>query len=200
MSILPLDVLIEVFAHLQDPESLQSCTKVSSLFREASCLENTWEGLYKSCYFHCNEQLEQERKLRHQTSWRMLFLERRSIDKHALALLERVVNERVDRYSAARPLYHLGFDVWDILQTKGNCRIPPILATSTHEGHAMSHAMTYNYWAKQFLQGISRAYTVRQWGQVNTSNDITRYVDTYSTISCFRGNSPSLVTLFMFTS
>lgn len=197
---LPLDVLIHILDQLPSYRNTDSSidvlvnfSQVNSLFREASSLSTIWESHYRTRYSHCELEAEAQRKEQTHNDWRVMYYNRRSLDKAAILLLNEMVHNRSTRYELAKTLSRYGFDVWDALELESKHLLPNFLREDTGDLQtgASPSSLTLTFWAKSMMQAISREYAFRLWDRVRLSeSNFSQYVESYSAVSCFLGQSP----------
>ncbi|KAG7099605.1 hypothetical protein E1B28_001433 [Marasmius oreades] len=191
---LPLDCLIHIFSQLspsrsQDGEicvrTLARCSQVDTALRQASSVAAIWEPHYRTRYEQCNEVKDAERVKVYNDNFKLMFVERRRLDKIALTLMDKIVDSRQGRTEHAREVVKMGLDVWDALKLEAEALKGPLRTSS--DGSIPKPNATRSFWLHAILEEIARGYGVRLWRQM-VHNEVS-YVDGYSSISCFFGKT-----------
>ncbi|KAF8973523.1 hypothetical protein BDZ97DRAFT_374995 [Flammula alnicola] len=202
---LPLDVLIIILNLVPISRercdigalTLVSCLRVSSTFREAASLPSLWKPHYQIRYEHWDEEREKTRTDAVENNWRLMYAQRREIDRAALQLLDSIVSTRVGRQAVATSLVRQAMDVWDVLELECTCPIPQPFAGDGHldslEGQRIpDHAITRRYWAKYLLDTVARGHGVSIWRRFRLTSPPSEqpsFEETMSSLSTFFGVS-----------
>ncbi|KAJ7040436.1 YccV-like-domain-containing protein [Mycena alexandri] len=195
---LPLDLYIAILeqvpAHRTESGvlTLVNCLRTSTQLREAALVGSLWESHYKIRYLRGSGESEGRQlhssESQAQRNWYLLYTARRRKDRLGLELLDQMVAQRQGRYSAAKKLAAMSFDIWDALDIE--CMRPvPILDGSTVS--AAPYALTRRFWADAVLSTISKRFAIMQWGllgngEINDGN-FPSFVDAFLLLSCFFG-------------
>jgi len=199
---LPLDVFVHIINQIpasrdsrgdSNVKILANCLQANSVLREAAILSSIWEPHYRTRYLHCSDAEESRRRKLCRGDWRLMYAERRRLDRIAVQLLDQMVNQRVGRYDHAKSLTEMSFDIWDVLELEAQCLFPEIFRerSSDNEVVVQPHATTRRFWAESMLQVIARTYAVRLWGRlVAPDSGFVSFEETLSALSCFFGKTP----------
>ncbi len=203
---LPLDILISILEHLpashaaNGEESILvfiAFLEASSLLREAAKISTLWQPHYSARYHHCNDYEDSQRRSETKGDWRLLYAARRRIDRKALSLLDRIVQQRNGQLDHVAALCSMSFDVWDVLEIEASQPVPPLLRAFYNDPSDASsvapHAITRRYWARTILESIARIYAVNLWDRQQRGDLSVTFVDSFSALSCFSGFSPKYV-------
>ncbi|KAL0068685.1 hypothetical protein AAF712_004401 [Marasmius tenuissimus] len=191
---LPLDCIVHILSQLsslgtEDEEvaaqTLARCSQVNSTFREASSGGTLWEPHYRARYQHCIEDRETERKSIYGDNYKVLYAERRKLDKTALAIMDRIVEDRRGRTERATEIVRLGLDVWDALRLEAESLEGPLSVHS--DGSEPEATATRHYWTRAIMEEITRGYGVQVWRRMR-QNEIS-FVEGYNSMSCFFGKT-----------
>ncbi|KAL0579456.1 hypothetical protein V5O48_002562 [Marasmius crinis-equi] len=199
---LPLDCLIHILAQLPPSRSqdgdisvktLAKCAQVDSTFRQATLGAPLWEPHYRARYRHYDEANEAKRKGIYGDEYRQLYAERRKLDRVALSLMDKIVEDRRVRTECATEIVRLRLDILDALQSEAQNLEGPLPILSC--GAIPKPETTRYFWVKAIMEEITRGYGVRLWGRI-VRNEIS-YVEGYLSMSCFFGKTYYEVRLYM---
>ncbi|KAK1232412.1 hypothetical protein PQX77_004442 [Marasmius sp. AFHP31] len=191
---LPLDCIVHILSQLSSfgtedgeeaAQTLARCAQVNSTFREASSGGTVWEPHYRARYQHCIEDRETERKSICGDNHRVLYAERRKLDKTALAIMDKIVEDRRGRTERATEIVRLGLDVWDALQFEAESLEGPLPVHS--DGSEPEATATRHYWTRAIMEEITRGYGVRVWKRMKLSQ--VSFLEGYTSLSCFFGKT-----------
>ncbi|TCD62405.1 hypothetical protein EIP91_006933 [Steccherinum ochraceum] len=126
-SLLAPDVYLEILKHLPASrnddsavKTLVSCLQANSRVRSAALYGPLWKPHYLARYTHRIEENEKSRLERTRGNWRLMFFERRALDRKALLLADEIRllagNSELRRDKAKEFTTSLSFDVWDALR------------------------------------------------------------------------------------
>ncbi|KAF8899011.1 hypothetical protein BD779DRAFT_1666757 [Infundibulicybe gibba] len=199
---LPLDILIRILCQLapsaknDSVETLVAFLRTSVLFREAASFSPVWKSHYQKRYMHCVTANENERIKRLNSNWRMMYAERRRLDRSALEILESMVTEPDVECDYGKALVGMSFDIWDTLRLEAQAPVPPIFSNGEEgeegsDGPVKPHAITRRFCATSVLEAISKGFAVALWGQFSLGNTaVVTFEDSHTALSCFFGESP----------
>ncbi|KAJ8084436.1 hypothetical protein PM082_003206 [Marasmius tenuissimus] len=191
---LPLDCIVHILSQLASFETedgevaaqtLARCSQVNSIFREASSGGTLWEPHYRARYQHCIEDRETERKSIYGDNYKVLYAERRKLDKTALAIMDRIVEDRRGRTERATEIVRLGLDVWDALRLEAESLEGSLSVHS--DGSEPEATATRHYWTRAIMEEITRGYGVQVWRRMR-QNEVS-FVEGYTSMSCFFGKT-----------
>jgi F-box protein 21 len=175
---LPLDIYVHIFNQLpvsvdgdeSSTKILSNCCQTNSQVRGAAILPSIWEPHYSARYTHADTQRELARKEKHNSDWRMMFYDRRRLDRLAVKLLDEVIEEKSGRTSRTRELCSLSHDVWNALDFEARCAVPEIFRTHDRDdekaGVPASYPLTRRYWAKKIQGVIVRHRAIGLWANL----------------------------------
>ena len=177
---LPVDLYLEILKFLpegrEDDTSVQtlvSCLRTSTLVRAAALSPLVWEHHYHARYTHCIAENEKQRRERTSGDWRLLYFERRRIDRDALKLVDEIrLGVGRGRQEHARTFATtLSFDVWDALKLESQIPIPPCFREEGQEQHNGDQswdeqALPRRFWADALLGVIARYEAVGLWAKM----------------------------------
>ena len=203
MNQLPLDVLINILSHVSPGRdrrdigglTLQNCLAVSYIFREAASLSLLWKPHYQIRYRYSDAYRERARSEAVEGIWRLMYAQRREIDRAALLALDGIVATGVGLQVALTNLVRQSLDVWDVLELESTCPIPAEFAqTSADLGgytgeDVPQHAICRRYWAKNIRDTIARGYGVRIWRRFKLDFEAPSFESMMSSMSTFFGIS-----------
>ncbi|THH02586.1 hypothetical protein EW026_g306 [Hermanssonia centrifuga] len=203
---LPVEIYIEILKVLptskSDPaeHTLLSCLQASSVTRTAALCSVCWKTPYDVRYTHCVCENEKKRKEASGGDWRLMYIERRRLDRRALRLLDEIREERSGRHERVRCFTQYSFDVWDALKLESELNVPNYFG-GLSEGplpvNVPADALPRRYWAQAVLGVISRHSTLKRLAQVFTSPEgkNTSFEEALGALSSFFDVSPKEVTL-----
>lgn len=178
-----------------------NCLLACSPLRSAALAPAVWKGLYRARYTHGVPEREKQRRDEAGNDWRVLYAQRRRIDREALSLLDSIRKERVGRHQHARTLVReYSFDVWDALRQESLLPTP-----NWYQGTGASedtdvrvsvpdYALPRRYWARTVLGVIARHYVLGQWTKLVTPRrDEVDFIQAMSGLSAFFEVSPTEV-------
>ncbi len=201
---LPLQIYIEILKVLptskSDPaeHTLLSYLQASSVTRTAALCSVCWKTPYDVRYTHCVCENEKKRKEASGGDWRLMYIERRRLDRRALRLLDEIREERSGRHERVRCFTQYPFDVWDALKLESELNVPNHFG-GLSEGplpvNVPADALPRRYWAQAVLGVISRHSTLKRLAQVFTSPEgkNTSFEEALGALSSFFDVSPKEV-------
>lgn len=193
---LPFDLYVHILEQLtpltdsaESVSTLVSCLATSSSFRAAASVSGLWEPHYHARYTICDVAKEQSRKQSTGGDWRLMYLERRRIDRETLDILSKMVMERGDgRLERAREVNSMfSFDAWNVLEIAASYPLPEIFnEPGVQERRPVpSHAVPMRFWAQMLLGTIARSHAVSTWGNLK-SNDTPKALElSFACVSSF---------------
>ncbi|KAJ3725569.1 Hemimethylated DNA-binding protein YccV like-domain-containing protein [Lentinula guzmanii] len=205
---LPLDVLVHILYQLppsrdRDGEiavkTIVQCSFASVLFRQAAAIPSIWQQHYQVRYLHANEPHEDQRKARTGGHWKLMYAERRTIDKEVLKHLDSIVMKRVGRYEHANALTKYLFDAWDVLEIEKGMVSPGEYMKICTLGESHTLLSTKAYWASALLTSIGQTYVVGLWSSLRLGGQSVSFVPAFSSISCFFGKHPDEISSMLTT-
>ncbi|GJE85809.1 YccV-like-domain-containing protein [Phanerochaete sordida] len=170
-------ILSEIPSSKEDPseQTLFHCLRANSVLRAAALAPQVWKTPYLVRYMHADEQRERQRRTAVAGDWRKLFVQRRTLDYHALRALDTIRNERVGRHTAASTIVKdYGFDVWDAFREESSLPVPAWCHDQPPEDTAVQpprDALPRRYWAQVMLGVISRHSVIGMWSRVAQVGD-----------------------------
>ncbi|KAH8099352.1 hypothetical protein BXZ70DRAFT_1009164 [Cristinia sonorae] len=198
--LLPIDVYLEILKFLPASKddstsikTLASCLQANSSVRAAALSPLAWEHHYRIYYTHCVQANEAERKERTACDWRLMFAERRRLDRRALKLADEIrLHPPAERHEKAREIAKMSYDVWDVLRMEENLR-DPLYFKSAGDSDAEEHCqdeivdvLPRKFWAKAILGIIARRESIPIWRRIFDPPPDARpvsFVETLSTLS-----------------
>lgn len=155
------------------------CLLANSVLSAAASASIVWRAPYRSRYTHCVEENEQKRRDTLGGDWRLMYLERRRLDREALELLAEIRKERSGRHEKARVFTQtLSFDVWDALRLESQLEIPGWFTDAPTPADTIvkpvRDALPRRYWAQTVLGTIARHEVMGLWARAFTNpTDVT---------------------------
>ncbi|KII94085.1 hypothetical protein PLICRDRAFT_171762 [Plicaturopsis crispa FD-325 SS-3] len=208
---IPYDIYVHILAQLQPCRSrddlaaktILHCTEANSNLRSAATLPVLWESHYRTRYIHCDPRREAARREASGGDWRLMYVERRRIDKQVLDILDATVEESTGRHDHARKLtQEFAYDAWDSLELESQCRLPDNFRDSDDSEDPVPdetiapHAVTRRFWAKAMLGLITRHNAIGVWSNLMPAEGASpaqaevSLEDAFSGLSAFFGVSP----------
>jgi F-box protein 21 len=122
-------------------------------------------------------------------NWRLMYCERRRIDRSALELLRDITLFRTNRNDKAVILTTMGPDVWDVLDIERTF-LPSIRSPSPE----LPYALTQHFWAQRILETMARRETIDVWATLLPDADVATddrasFEQTMLGLSSFLGHS-----------
>jgi F-box protein 21 len=197
-NLLHLDIYVHILNQLEVSRTtdesvkvLANCLQTSSTLREAAILSSIWKPHYNSRYRYCDAEREARRKEDNCGDWRLMYAERRRLDRCVLCLTDEIVHERIGRGERAKLLNSAyGFDAWDVLELEARRPVPDPFQEHDENVTAPPQTITRRFWAKQVLGVIARHHALSLWGRLINSrdNDALSFEDSISALSSFFGH------------
>ncbi|OCH94687.1 hypothetical protein OBBRIDRAFT_788940 [Obba rivulosa] len=201
---LPVEIYTHILTFLPPTDAgltaLISCLSANSALCAAAQTTALWEPFYRARYTECVEERETARRAAHGGDWRLLYRERRRLDRAALRLLDETRVELAGRHrNASRFAKEFSFDVWDALELEAHLPPPPIFrpqpqgGSDEAAGDDVPHALPRRYWA-QIMQGvIARHYALGRLVRVCRGDDSIDFEEALACLSAFYDKSPKSV-------
>ena len=177
---------------------LSNCCQANSQIREAALLSSIWEPHYRARYTFSVSEREFARKEKYGDDWRLMFYDRRRLDRLAVTLLDGIIEKRSDRTSRARKLCMLSLDIWNALDCETQCAVPEIFRKHSDRTVAdtpATYALTRRYWAKEMQGVIARHNSIGLWAHLRLQDpdNVLSFEEVLAGISTFFGHEPSQV-------
>ncbi|TCD62407.1 hypothetical protein EIP91_006935 [Steccherinum ochraceum] len=174
---LPSDIYLEILkvlpASREDESSIKtlvSCLSTNSIVRTAALSPLVWVHHYRARYIHSIDINEVERKLRTSGDWRLLYIERRWLDRRALLLADEIRMNATGRHEKAREFAReLSLDVFDALRLESRLPLPSCLEKEGEDiqpDRADEDILPRRFWAQSILGMIARYEATDVWERV----------------------------------
>ncbi|KAI0079618.1 hypothetical protein K474DRAFT_1658979 [Panus rudis PR-1116 ss-1] len=178
---LPVELFVEILGHLPVCDDDSSIKTLSNAFlansqtRTAASTSLLWKPHYQHRYVHCVEARERERRKALGGDWRLLYIQRRLLDRHALYILGQLRDDRTGRHERVRRLAELSFDIWDVLRQEEQLPLPYCLLggaalTVPQDAYdnrlAEENVLPRKFWAGTALGIIARRHNIQLWNEV----------------------------------
>ena len=165
-----IEILSNIHTSKDSPSepTLVSCLQANSVLRAAALASRAWKKPYRIRYTHSDHEREQKRKELFGGDWRLMYYERRRIDKQGMDLLAEIREQRSGRHDRARRFtQELSFDVWDALKEESELMIPHWFREELRiEGNAAEDALPRQFWARTAMGIITRYQAIKMWTQL----------------------------------
>lgn len=197
MSPFPVELHIHILRQLpgRDPASTRAVASylaACSVTRAAALDNAVWAHLYRDRYASrgVSEKLkESERHVRLQGDWHLMYIERYTIDRTALRLLDHIRAHPEDlQESAKRFALECSFDAWGALEIEAEVPIPrafrdPELDDTDQE--AAQEALPRRFWANAALGALYRLQAIQTWCRVIWETDRCTFEEVLIVLSAF---------------
>ena len=205
MSLLPVELHIYILKQLSGREltsvkTIVSYLSANSVTRAAALDKSVWEHLYRSHYVSSEvSPKETERRARLKTDWRMMYIERHTIDRTALQLLDHIRAHPEDlKASAGRFALECACDAWDALQIEAELPIPRCFRDPTVDDmnvDPVPEALPRSFWAKAALGALCRLQSIQTWYGMSHESDPSAFEELLIGLSAFADVPASQVSL-----
>lgn len=219
---LPIELYIHILSFLPaardhadvSVRTLLACLSSNKQLRAAALHPMLWASHYRARYTECVESRECARVAASAGDWRVLYFQRRVLDRRALELVDAVRLQLNGRHDKANQFVReFSFDVWDALELEAQLPLPAYFRPEPEKGEAgaepvrmgeevleeVPHAVPRRYWARAIMGVIARHHTLQLWvrlySQEGGDESIT-FEEALAGLSAFFDQSPKRVSVY----
>jgi F-box protein 21 len=172
-------------------KTLVNCSETNSGLRAAAVLSLIWEPHYKARYQYCDADKEAKRSEESNGNRRLMYAQRRRLDRSALLLMDEIVHERIGRGERAKLLVcTYGFDVWDTLELEAQRPVPAPFREEGNCGVGTPQTINRRHWVRKIPGLITKRHAIMLWDRLrNPEGEVSiSFEEAISALSGFFGH------------